>query len=166
MIASFAALLARRSARERGLLAVFLWLVLPVVFVFMVLQPLLEQRAVARAGLAEAEATQRWYIARQVEIAALPVRGETPEAPRVAAVGLGGLEDRLIDAGLRNSVTLLANVQGDSVSLTLQDVPFDGLMLWAESIEAEAGYSVSALRLERGADGGLVSAELRLEPQT
>lgn len=166
MIARAAALLAQRTPRERLLLALLLGVVIPVGFVFLAVLPLLDQRTAARSALAEAEATQTWYLARQLEIAALPVAGDAPVEVARQAVGLGGIEDRLIDAGLRDSVTLLANVQGDSVSLTLANVPFGALMGWVEVIEAEAGYAVSALRLERGEDGGLVRAELRLEPKT
>lgn len=166
MIASLAALLAQRSPRERVLLAVLLGLVVPVAFVFLALLPLLDNRAAAREALTEAVATQTWYIARQAEIAALPT-AEAPESvAAIAPVGLGGIEARLIDAGLRGSVTLLANVAGDSVSLTLANVAFEALMNWTETLEAEAGYAVSALRIERGEDGGLVSAEIRLEPRT
>ncbi|WP_323035471.1 type II secretion system protein GspM [Pararhodobacter sp.] len=165
MIANLSALLAQRSSREQLMLALLLWLVVPVAFVGLVLLPLSEQRRTARAALAEATATQTWYLARQADIAALPVADAQVPDPKIEAVGLGGIEARLIDAGLRGAVTLLANTQGDNVSLTLANVPFEGLMQWIELLEADAGYTLAALQIERGEDGGLVSAVLRLEPQ-
>jgi type II secretory pathway component PulM len=165
MIAALARGLAGRSRRERVLLALLAGVVIPAAFVVLAALPLQEQRAAARAAVTEAEATRDWYLARQTEIAELP--GQIPEAamPRIAPVGLGGIEARLIDAGLRDAVTLLANAQGASVSLTLSGVRFEALMAWIEGIESEAGYRLAALRLERGEDGGLVDADLALEPR-
>lgn len=158
--------LARRSARERFLLALLLGVALPAAFVFLVALPLLDQRDAARAQQTEAQALRAWYVARQPEIAGLPDSATTAVQAGAGAavpVGLGGLEDRLIDAGLRAAVKLLANTQGDGISLVLADVRFEALMDWIDGVEAEAGYALSALRLERGTDGGLVDADLRLE---
>lgn len=168
MIAALAQSLARRNRRERWLLAILLAVVVPVAFVALVALPLLEQRAAAHRALTDAQATQAWYVARQHEIAALPsTERASPDLAETAItpIGLGGIEARLIDADLRNAVTLLANTQGDSVSLTLNAVEFSALMAWIDSIEDNAGYRLTALRLERGVDAGLVTAELRLEPQ-
>ena len=157
--------LARRTPRERLLLALLIVLVLPLGFVFLVALPVLDQRAAAQSARVQAEADQRWYISQQAQIEALPQAVQTPSEASLPAVGLGGIEDRLIEAGLRDAVALLANVQGDGVSLTLGDVPFVDVMQWVAGIEAEAGYTVSTLRLVSGDEGGLVSVEMRLEPQ-
>ncbi|MCB1396384.1 MAG: type II secretion system protein M [Rhodobacter sp.] len=166
MIAALARNLAARSPRERLLIAALAILVVPLALWFLAVVPLMEQRAQARSALAEAQATRAWYLARQDDIAALPVPG-TVAAPAaaVAPVGLGGIEARLIDAGLRDQVGVLTNVQGGSVTLALDTVGFGDLMAWIDGIEAEAGYRLSALRLVRGTGPGVVDAELRLDPQ-
>ena len=69
------------------------------------------------------------------------------------------------NAGLRDQVGVLTNVQGGSVTLALDTVGFGDLMAWIDGIEAEAGYRLSALRLVRGTGPGVVDAELRLDPQ-
>lgn len=168
MIASLAQGLARRSPRERMLLVLLAGVVIPAGLVFLVVLPLQEQRSAARAALRDSEATRAWYVARQAEITALPASQVTPDAAdrvTTAPIGLGGIEARLIESGLRDAVTLLANTQGASVALTLAAVPFGALMDWIEGIERDAGYRLSALQLERGDDGGLVNAEFRLEPR-
>lgn len=168
MIAGLARLLARRSPRERLLLALLLLGALPVAFVALLALPLIDARAAAQADLAAARATQGWYAARQVEIAALPQPGATPSgagrpaAEGVAPVGLGGIEARLIAAGLRPSVTLLANAPNGRVALSLQSVAFADLMPWIDGIGA-AGYGLAALRLERTGPGR-VEADVQLEP--
>lgn len=163
MIAALAHALARRTRRERLLLGLLMGLALPVGFVFLVVLPLMVQGDTARAALADAEAERQWYVARQVEIAALPVAGAGIGVSVTPPIGLGGIEERLIGAGLRDAVSLLTTVQGDAVSLTLADVSFNALMDWIDAVERDAGYRLAALRLERGTPG-LVSADLRLEP--
>ncbi len=164
MTGALSRLLAQRSPRERLLLALLVLGAVPLAFVALVALPLLDARAVARADLAAAQATRGWYAARQTEIAALPrMDAAVPGAESRAPVGLGGIEAQLIDAGLREAVTLLANAQNGRVALTLGPVSFDPLMGWLAALEAGAGYRVLNLRLER-AMPGQVSAELQLEP--
>lgn len=164
MIAALARVLSTRSPRERLLLALLALAALPVAFVALVALPLLDARASAEAALSEARATRDWYIARQVEIAALPsTDAPATEAEPTAPVGLGGLEARLIDAGLREAVTLLANAPNRRVALTFDQVDFAPLMAWLDGLEAGAGYRVAAMLLERSEPGQVV-AELQLEP--
>lgn len=162
MIATLARALSGRSPRERGLLALLVVLALPVAFVGMVVLPLIDAHAAARAELDTARAQRAWYQARQAEIALLPVPGAPQPVDHPAPVGLGGIETRLIDAGLRPSVRLLQNAQGGAVSIELQAVPFDALMAWLDLV-GQGGYAVAALRLTR-AGPALVDAALSLEP--
>ena len=163
MIAALAALLARRSRRERALLALLALGAVPAAFLGLVALPLIDARAAARAELGAAHATQIWYRARQVEIATLPRPGEAASAVESPApVGLGGIEARLIEAGLRPSVTLLANASNGRVALSLEGVPFGDLMGWIDGLQG-AGYRLAAMQLDRAAPGD-VDAELQLEP--
>jgi type II secretory pathway component PulM len=165
MIAALASALARRSARERALVAVLLLLVLPFAAAFLIGGPLLDRRDAARAERAEAEVTRAWYRTRQAEVAALPRVDPVASARAIAPAGLGGIEDRLIDAGLRDAVSQLANAQGNRVALTFESVAFEALMPWLEGIEAEAGYRVASLTITRTDDPGAVDADLQLEPR-
>jgi len=162
VIAALAHLLAGRSPRERGLLALLVLLALPVAFVGLVALPLIDARAAARADLETAQAENLWYRARQSQIAALPVAGEPGPAAHPAPIGPGGIEGRLIDAGLRPAVRLLQNAPGGAVSIELGAVPFDALMAWLDQA-APMGYAIGTLGLTR-AGPGLVDAALTLEP--
>lgn len=164
MIAALSRILSRRSPRERLMLAVLLFVVVPFAAVLLGAFPLVEKRDAARIVLFEARAEQDWYIARQVEIAALPVAGAAVSAQPPEAVGLGGIEALLIDADLRGAVSRLSNAQGNSVTLAFEAVSFVALMEWLDTVEAEAGYRVTALQVRRGDGAGMVEADLRLEP--
>lgn len=163
MIAALARLLSRRSRRERALLALLGLGAVPAALVGLVALPLIDAGAAARAELDAARATQAWYRARQVEIAALPRSGEVAAAVESPApVGLGGIESRLIAAGLRPSVSLLANAANGRVALSLEAVPFVDLMGWIDGLQG-MGYGLAALQLV-GVAPGDVDAELQLEP--
>lgn len=164
MIAALSRSLSRRSPRERLLLALLLLVALPVAGLFLGAVPLIDARVSARAALDEARAERAWYVERQAEIAVLPVPGEAVARETPAPVGLGGIEARLIAAGLREAVSQLANAQGNGVTLGFDPVGFEDLMRWLDGVETEAGYRVSALQVLRGDGDGLVEAEIRLEP--
>lgn len=165
MIGALGRILAARNPRERRLLALLALVAVPLAFGFLLALPLLEARRNARAGLDAALTTRSWYLDRQAEIAALPVPGEpvAANADTTAPIGLGGIEDLLIDAGLRDAVTLLANAPGGGVTLALGPVPFGPLMGWIDTLAPEAGYGLRALRVTRAATGQ-ARAEMQLEP--
>ena len=170
MIERLAAQIMRLSRRERWLLVAALLVALPLGFVFAIAEPLAERRLAAEARLAEAQAQRDWLQARQAELAALPAAAATitagAEEVETNPVGLGGIEARLAEGGLRQHVVLLAAPSGGAVAIQFEGVRFGALMEWIEAIEAEAGYALGALRLRRGDEPGAVSADLQLEPRS
>lgn len=156
--------LARLSARERRLLALLVFLVLPLGAVYGVVLPMAERRADARIAVDEALALQGWVAARQAELAALPPEEGAAAPAEIDAIGISGVEASLLDAGLRDDVSLLSNTAGGGVSLRFDAVPFTELMPWLDTMEAASGYAIASLRLMRGDGPDEVQAELQLEP--
>lgn len=157
--------LARMSARERRLLALLVFLVLPLGAVYGVVLPMAERRAEARLAVDEALSLQAWVAARQAELAALPPESGAAVAPaEIDAIGISGVEASLVDAGLRGDVALLSNSPGGGVSLRFDSVRFTELMPWLDTMEAGSGYAVASLRLLRGDAADEVQADLQLEP--
>lgn len=144
MIAALAGFLSTRSPRERGLLLALVMLGLPLAFGALVVLPLLDARAVARADLATAGAQRDWYAARQAEIALVPVPGG---AAGVAGASLGQIEAALLDAGLRDGLERLAATASGGVELVLADVAFAGVMPWIEGIGSTLGLKITTLAL-------------------
>lgn len=163
MIARLARWLLARSGRERLLLALLAVALAGLVAVAGVVQPLEARRAAARAALDEVAALEVWLAARQLDLALLP---PAPGADAAAGPpsGLGGIESRLLADGLREQVGFIANTDGGGVALRFQAVGFAPLMAWLEAVEAADGYRVAGLRLQRGAEGGTVEAEVELAP--
>lgn len=154
--------LARRAPRERLLLALLAFAVLPAALWLALLDPLAARRAEARAALAETRALADWVAARRAEIAALAVPGEAGPRP---PIGLSALEQSLIEAGLRAAVSDLANRDGGGIELRFETVNFRALMAWLGRADPGWGYDIAALRLSARDAPGLVAAELRLVPQ-
>lgn len=156
--------LARLSGRERRLLALLVFLVLPVGLAYGVVLPMNERRDAARQTLDDAVTLRAWLVERQAELAALPP--ETgPETFSGEVVGISGIEASLVDAGLRGDVSLLSNAPGGGVSLRFDAVSFVDLMPWLEETEARSGYQVAGLRLAQGDAPDEVLAEVQLEPR-
>lgn len=157
----------RLSRRERWLLLAALVLVLPLGFVFGVAEPLAERRQAAEARLTEARAERDWLQTRQGELAALPAAEARAEiVVETSPVGLGGIEARLSEAGLREHVVALAAPARGEVAIQLREVGFAEIMRWIETVETEAGYELGSFTLQRGGEPGEVEAELQLEPRS
>ncbi|PWJ15797.1 type II secretion system protein GspM [Jannaschia seohaensis] len=150
------------SGRERVGLAILVLVALPLGLGFGVLLPLEERAQAARAARVEAVALQVWVRERAAEMAALgPAR-----APRAAAepIGTGGIEQRLIAAGLRGAISQLsADAQG-RVQLRFDVVGFERFARWLSDTDPHWGYEIAAFRLEALDRPGMVAASLILAP--
>ena len=154
--------LSQLSDRERILLALLAAVIVPLAVLFLVAMPLLGARAEARADVAEAEAMRDWVAARVTDLPPSGLSG--PGLPDTAPpMGLSALEQSLVAAGLRDSVTELANRDGGGIELGFGPVPFTDLIAWLANVAPGWGYDVAAFRLERDTPG-LARAAFSLEP--
>ncbi|MDU8912181.1 type II secretion system protein GspM [Aestuariicoccus sp. MJ-SS9] len=155
-------LLLRLAPRERLLIGLLAVVVLPAALWLGWAEPLAERRAASVAALEEARALDAWVAARVAEKTALEALGDT--GPRTA-IGLSALEQSLIDAGLRSAVSDLARRGAGGIELRFETVEFGDLMGWLGRSDPGWGYDIAGFRIVRGEAPGLVSADLRLEPQ-
>lgn len=143
-----------RSPREHGLLAALAVVVSVAGSEQLVWQPL---RAIRRAALVEIARDDR--LAAQLRVAA-------PDVARVAAARAGTLpaiiETRAAKAGLT-----LARLepQGGRVTVTLDGAGFDALVDWLDALDRDAGIVAATAKVDRGADPGVVTAEVTLTEQ-
>ncbi|CUH63483.1 General secretion pathway, M protein [Thalassovita gelatinovora] len=155
-------LLLRLSPRERGLLAIAVFVVGPLVVVFGLLLPLTERREAALQTEAEAVALHNWVqdrAAEQVQYGAAPQQVPQP------AIGSSGIEQQLIDAQLRPSVSELATQAGGVVELRFDEVDFIRLANWMTSAHPDWGYAIASFRFEASDSPGKIAAWLVLRPQ-
>lgn len=150
------------SGRERVLLALLGAVVLPVGLWLGLVQPLLGARDTARTALAEALIAREWIDARVQESGRLAQIGPGAGA---APIGIAGLERSLIEAGLREAVSELTRRGDDEIELRFDAVGFTRLGDWLGRVSPGWGYAISGLRIERGAEPGLVSARFSLSPR-
>lgn len=166
MIGALSQWLATRPARERGLLAILVFLALPATFVALVALPMQDARDAARAERARAQALADWYEQTRAVIETLPVPVAAAPQAAVPVLGLSELERLLAEAGLEGAVASLAADGARDRVLSLADAPFEDLVLWLEGLEAEAGYHPGTALITPGSAPGLVNAELRLSPRS
>lgn len=149
------------SGRERLLLALLVFLVLPLGIWSGLVEPLGEQREAARVELAQAVILRQWVDQRVREKQRLTLADEGADRP---PIGVAGLERSLIEAGLRDELSELTKRGEGRVELRFDAVAFVELGEWINRVSLGWGYQISELRVERGAEDGFVSASLRLVP--
>lgn len=157
--------LSQLSRRERALLAVLLVVCLPLAAVFGLILPLQEARETARAEVAEARALRAW-VERQA--AALPPEAleraqREEQSANAGPIGISGIEQTLVEAGLRPRIDRLANRRGGGIEIAFQPLPFDEFTAWLDAAARGWGYDIAALQVERAERSGHVTAELVLE---
>lgn len=148
------------SPRERRLVGALLALALPFGAVMLLLAPQLEERRAAERDLAAARDLHRWV---QDQARAYPPLPQV-EAPRTEAVGLAGLEQSLVIAGLRAQVTGLSGRSGGGIDLRFDTVPFEEVMRWTATLETQLGYRLASFAVQALDTPGQVAASLILEP--
>jgi len=152
-------LLSRLAPRERVLLAIMIVVALPAGLILGLLLPLHEMRNAALDDRTDALALNLWVQARVVELQALP----QPNVQTVAApIGTSGIEQALIDRGLRDAVSQLSADSDGVVTVRFDEVRFGRLADWLSDAHPRWGYDIAALRLDATDTEGSVAAALTL----
>lgn len=154
--------LAARSGRERVLIALCLFVALPICLVFTVLLPLSESHAAALDARDEARGLEAW-VQNRAELASNVAIAETVIRPD--PIGSTGLEAALVDAGLWSDVSDLGVQEGGVIELTFDTVVFTRLADWVSRQAPDWGYDIGSFRIEAQDDPGRVSARFVLRPQ-
>jgi type II secretory pathway component PulM len=151
-----------RTARERFLLGALVAICLPLLVVFAVVIPLQEARRTATAEQTEARALAIWVNERVAELGTF---ADAPQLVARAPIGSSGLEQSLIDAGLRDQISDLGVGDAGVIELRFDRVRFITLVNWISANKPTWGYDISSFRFEATEESGKVSAILALTPQ-
>ncbi|MEO0370775.1 MAG: type II secretion system protein GspM, partial [Pseudomonadota bacterium] len=154
--------LLRLAPRERWLLALLFALVVPLGLLFGVLLPLKDAKANALTDRTEAVAINLWVQERVGEYQSLNSAPRTGPQP---AMGTSGIEQSLIEAGLRGDISDLSQDSAGQITLRFDDVRFTRLMTWLSETEPGWGYDVTQFRIEAVPEPANVAATLTLDPQ-
>lgn len=155
--------LLRRSARERVLLGGLVLIALPLLLVFVVLLPLQDAQANARAANRQATALNVWVQERVTELGTF---ADAPQAAAQAPIGSSAIEESLITARLRPFVSELGVRDGGTIELRFDLVTFTDLANWISANNRAWGYDISSFRFEATEVSGKVSATLALTPKS
>jgi len=156
-----------RSVRERWLLALCGGAALPLAIVFGVLIPLEEARKAAADEVAQARTTTQWVVGQVVDARVLGLQRLPPGQELetgVEPIGSSGLEETLIDAGLRPAVEELGRNESGVVTIRFDAVRFIHLAAWMTTSDPGWGYDVTRLEITKTELSGLVTAALTLSP--
>lgn len=162
---SLADRLAATTARERLLLSLLLFVVIPAAAYSFMAVPLLEARDNAAASAARAREMLEWVIERDAAWTATDPR-ETVVKATTRPVGLSGIETSLTEAGLRDRVDVLQNESEGRISIRMGGVAFVELGRYLETLDRTLGYDIANARIRRTDAAGLVDVELQIAPET
>ncbi|MGH1356936.1 MAG: type II secretion system protein GspM [Thalassovita sp.] len=150
------------NPRERILLALVTFIVLPLGLVFGVLLPLVETRQQAQHDLLQAQALQFWVHDRAAEAGSYT--GDPSQIPG-PPIGLAAIEQSLLDAKLRAPVTSLAAQANGGVEMVFEQVDFVRFANWLSSGHPGWGYDLVSYRIEATETPGRVAVTLVLGPR-
>jgi type II secretory pathway component PulM len=150
------------SRRERLLIALCIFVVLPLAIVFGLLLPLSADRKAAAHAHAQAQALHLWVQDRAAEAGSFTPAATETTGP---ALSLAGIEQSLIDAKLRGQVTALSARANGGVELVFDQVDFIRFATWLSSNHPGWGFALDSYRIERGDTDAKVAAALLLSPR-
>jgi general secretion pathway protein M len=90
--------------------------------------------------------------------------GRAPDTQQNTPIGSSGIEQSLIDAGLRADVADLGVRDSGVIELRFDLVTFTTLANWLSASKPNWGYTISTFRIEATDVSGKVSASLTLTP--
>jgi len=147
-------LLAARTARERVLLSVLVLIALPLLAYFLVLAPVQTARDTALQARDDALALNAWVAARVADMPAISAPQTKPTEP----IGATGIEQTLISAQLRPSVTQLVEQDNGTVELRFDAVTFVQIASWVSAQSRDGGYELDRFDMRALETTGKVSA--------
>ncbi len=152
------------SGRERLLVAMLALVALPLGLVYGVALPLADARQEAQRAVAETRATELWVAEQSLlyasETTALRNAGEGANAG--PPIGISGIEASLVEAGLREQASELANAADGGITMRFDAVRFTKLAEWLTEQETSWGYTLTGFTFERGEREDVVATDLRL----
>jgi general secretion pathway protein M len=149
------------SARERLVLGVAAIVVVLLLAWAFLLEPMSARQAALQARIAAQGRTLQ-----QLDEAEALLRAGAAPAARQADFGgrsmASVVEQGLRMAGLAASIRRIEPAQDGSVSVVLEQAPFDPLVGWLQDTSAATGVTVTEFSLDRAEVAGTVNARLRL----
>ena len=150
-LTAIATRLAALNPRERLLLGVGAAVIAGAVLILGIWQPLRARNAAELARIARYD--RMLTTLAQLPDSAVPVSDPRPIATILAqAAAAQGLV-----------ILRLDTPKPETATLTLQDAPFETLVLWIDRLNRDSGLSVSSATIRRAETAGTVSADLSLE---
>lgn len=154
------------APRERVILLVGMGVLSLLVIWLLIVEPVMNKRAELRQEVMQLTADYTW-----MQQAALEVRRRAgmQQDGQLAAGAAGGSVLTLIEvsasaAGIKASMERV-QPEDEGARLWFDAVAFDALVRWLAELEERQGLLVSQLAVDAGAEPGMVSARVLVEPR-
>ncbi len=153
---------ANLQPRERQVLIIGLAVAVPLLFLILVWEPILERRASLQERVTEQRDQLAWMQQAAQQIATLQAQGGQKQAsPGQSLLTL--VDSSARRAGLGDAIKRIQPEGQGEVRVWLDAAPFDPLLGWLDGLSADHGVSVKGVVVERAEGAGLVNVRLVLE---
>ncbi len=150
------------SRREKWLVGGLVAVALPLAIGFLGLAPLYVEQARAAQSERAAHDLHSWVLMRDAEaeqmLATAPV-----DIIAYAPMGLSGLEQSLVEADLRDELTVLTASPEGGVTMAFEAVDFVELTGWLDAMALRWGYEVTRFSIGQTDAAGIAAASFELE---
>lgn len=153
-----------RAPRERSMLVRGAVVLVLIAVYFGAWEPLRDARNTWRERVAVADADLAWMRAVSPQVAARA--GATPAGARDTRSLLARADASAREAGLGGALLRVEPVADGQVRVHFEDVGFDALMRWVETLAERHGTRVTDFSAQRAAGVGRVDARLSLQEPT
>lgn len=154
------------APRERIILLAGLAVLGLILIWLLVVEPVASQRADLRRDVMQLTADHTWMqqAATEVRRRAGMQRDIQPGAAGAAGSVLTLIEVSANAAGIKEAMERV-QPEGEGARLWFDAVAFDSLVRWLAELEQRQGLLVSQLAVDAGAEPGIVSARVLVEPR-
>ena len=145
-----------RTPRERIAVAlgvVALTLLLLYEFVW---EPVRMERGQLRQSLTQLRAQAAQFAEDAAEAERLRAAAKNSPRSESATAAVQSAADR---TGVRASIKTVTEVSGGRVQITLEPIPYEGLVRWVGELARSTGFAVESLQVRRGSTPGVVMVE-------
>ena len=154
---------AGKSATDQRVLKVLGTLCVALFFYIGLWQPLVDFTAKQQQRAAQSQTLADWIAENRQALA----QSSTHRAGNAGQPFSGGAPTiaQITSSAARFGITLsrLQPESDGSVSVAVEQQPFNALVQWLASIETEQGYAIDRASIDRGSEEGLVNGQFRFQ---
>ncbi|MCF6281049.1 MAG: type II secretion system protein M [Candidatus Polarisedimenticolaceae bacterium] len=152
-----------RQPQERLALTVMAMFIMGAAIYTLFWLPLNDDIAQKRLWVSEQQKTLDWMQRTAIAIKRLNPSSKTGGQQKSNEALLTTIDRTAKQLNIRDAVKRIKPQGNDKVQLWLEQVPFDRVVRWLDSLQQQHNVSISTITIDRQSGSGLINARINLE---